>query len=393
MTAPNLRKILIANRGEIARRVMRTCREMGIRTVAVCSDADRDAPFVREADEVVPIGGTLPRSPICDIDAILDAARATQSDAIHPGYGFLSENAEFARACQQAGIVFIGPPADVIAAMGSKIEAKRRMQKAGVPVLPTVEVGQQSADQVLRQAEALGWPLLIKASAGGGGRGMRVVRQADQFAAFLQTARQEAQSAFGDGALLIEPYVESARHVEIQIFGDSHGNVVHLFERECSIQRRHQKIIEESPSIALDDKLRPPWRRLACKWPRRSATSMPGTVEFLLTPDGRFYFLEVNTRLQVEHPVTESITGLDLVRLQILVAAGEPLPAEALASVGPRPCDRSETVRRGSAAQLLAIRRPSAPFRAGRQGGSCAWSRPSTSRPWCRRTTIRCWPK
>jgi propionyl-CoA carboxylase alpha chain len=320
-------KVLIANRGEIARRIMRTCRQMGIATVAVASHADLDAPFVREADEVVPLGGTRPAESYLRIDAILAAARATASDAIHPGYGFLSENAEFARACQAAQLTFIGPPAEVIAAMGSKIEAKRRMQAADVPLLPTIEVGGRSADAVLRDAESLGWPLLIKASAGGGGRGMRIVRAAGELAALLEVARQESLAAFGDGSVFIEPYVESSRHIEVQIFGDAQGEVVHLFERECSIQRRHQKIIEESPSIALDDELRRAITGAATRAAKAIGYVNAGTIEFLLTPERKFYFLEVNTRLQVEHPVTECVTGLDLVRLQILVAAGAPLPA------------------------------------------------------------------
>jgi acetyl-CoA carboxylase biotin carboxylase subunit len=332
MTVSSINKILIANRGEIARRIMRTCREMGIATVAVCSHPDRDALFVREADEVVPLGGMQPSESYLRIEAIVDAARKTNSDAIHPGYGFLSENAAFARACQESAITFIGPPAEVIVAMGSKIEAKRRMQKAGVPLLPTVEVGNQTALQVLRHAESLGWPLLIKASAGGGGRGMRIVRKAADFASLMETARQESQSAFGDGTLFVEPYIETARHIEIQIFGDMHGNVVHLFERECSIQRRHQKIIEESPSVALDEALRRAMTDAAVRAAKAIGYVNAGTIEFLLTPDGKFYFLEVNTRLQVEHPVTECITGLDLVRLQIMVAAGQPLPPEACAA-------------------------------------------------------------
>ncbi|MEX0679245.1 MAG: biotin carboxylase N-terminal domain-containing protein [Pirellulales bacterium] len=328
MTPLSINKILIANRGEIARRIMRTCREMGIATVAVSSDADRDAPFVQEADEVVPLGGVRPSESYLCIEAIVEAARKTASDAIHPGYGFLAENAAFARACREAGVAFIGPPAEVIEAMGSKIEAKRRVQKADVPVLASVEVGNQSAEGVLGQAESLGWPLLIKASAGGGGRGMRVAGEKAEFASLLEIARQESQAAFGDAALFVEPYVEAARHVEIQIVGDTHGNVAHLFERECSIQRRHQKIIEESPSTALDDELRSVMTGAALRAAREIGYVNAGTVEFLLTPEGKFYFLEVNTRLQVEHPVTECITGLDLVRLQILVAAGEPLPAE-----------------------------------------------------------------
>ena len=328
MTASPINKILIANRGEIARRVMRTCREMGIVTVAVCSDADRDTPFVREADEVVPLGGMRPSESYLRIEAIVDAARQTASDAVHPGYGFLAENAAFARACEQDCITFIGPSAEVIEAMGSKIEAKRRMQKADVPLLPSVEVGSRSVDELLGQVESLGWPVIIKASAGGGGRGMRIVRQKADFASLLETARQESQAAFGDATLFVERYVEAARHVEIQIFGDTHGNVVHLFERECSIQRRHQKVIEETPSTALDDALRARMTGAAVRAAAEIGYVGAGTVEFLLTPEGTFYFLEVNTRLQVEHPITECITGLDLVRLQIQIAAGEPLPAE-----------------------------------------------------------------
>lgn len=329
MTAFSINKILIANRGEIARRIMRTCREMGIATVAVCSEADRDALFVRESDEVVPLVGLPPGQAYLDADAIVDAALKTRCDAIHPGYGFLAENAALVRACQKSGITFIGPPADVIEAMGSKIEAKRRLQAADVPLLPSVEVGSQSAERVLRQAESLGWPLIIKASAGGGGRGMRIVREAAEFAELLETARRESQAAFGESAVFFEPYVDEARHIEIQIFGDMHGNVVHLFERECSIQRRHQKIIEESPSPALDDELRRSMTAAALRVAKAVGYVNAGTVEFLLTPDGKFYFLEVNTRLQVEHAVTECVTWLDLVELQILVASGEPLPAAA----------------------------------------------------------------
>lgn len=328
MAKRSINKILIANRGEIARRIVRTCREMGIATVAVFSDADRDALFVQEADEAVPLGGIRPSESYLRVDAILDAARKTASDAIHPGYGFLSENAIFARACQEADFRFIGPPADVIAAMGSKIEAKRRMQAADVPVLPTIEVSDQAPAQILRQAESLGWPLMIKASAGGGGRGMRVVRTAAELPALLEVARQESQATFGDAILFVEPYLEAARHIEIQILGDTHGTVVHLFERECSIQRRHQKLIEESPSVAVDDELRRALTNAALRAAKEIGYVNAGTVEFLLGPDRRFYFLEVNARLQVEHPVTECVTGLDLVRLQILIADGESLPDE-----------------------------------------------------------------
>ena len=322
-----INKILVANRGEIARRIIRTCRAMGIATVAVCSDADRHALFVAEADEAVPLGGLQAADSYLRSDAILDAAKKTGSDAIHPGYGFLSENAQFARACQAAGIAFIGPPADVVEAMGSKIEAKRQMHAAGVPLLPTIEVGDEPAEQIVRKIEC--WPVLIKASAGGGGRGMRVVRDPAEFAELLSVARAESRSAFGDATVFVEPCLEAARHVEVQIFGDAHGNIIHLFERECSIQRRHQKIIEESPSPAVDDALRRAMTDAAVRGAQAIGYVNAGTFEFLLTPDGKFYFLEVNTRLQVEHPVTECVTGLDLVRLQILVAAGEPLPVEA----------------------------------------------------------------
>jgi acetyl/propionyl-CoA carboxylase alpha subunit len=335
MSQPCIQKILIANRGEIARRIIRTCRAMGIATVAVCSDADRDAPFVREADEVVTLGGLQAADSYLVGDAILAAAGKTGADAIHPGYGFLSENAEFAKACEVAGITFIGPPSNVIAAMGSKIEAKRRMQAADMPLLPTIEVRDQSAESVLKQVAPLGWPVLIKASAGGGGRGMRIVRGPEGFADMLAAAKQESQAAFGDGTLFVEPYIENARHIEVQVFGDSHGNVVHLFERECSIQRRHQKIIEESPSVVLDEALRSAMTAAAVRGAKAIDYVNAGTFEFLLTPERKFYFLEVNTRLQVEHPVTELTTELDLVRLQILVAAGEPLPPEVF-EVQPR---------------------------------------------------------
>jgi len=330
-----IHKILIANRGEIARRIIRTARLMGIVTVAVCSDADRGAPFVLEADEFVPLGGLQPAESYLRADAIIEAAKRSGADAIHPGYGFLAENAAFARACRDAGITFIGPSPEVIAAMGSKIEAKRRMQAAGVPLLPTVEVGTQSADKVLKQVEALDWPVLIKASAGGGGRGMRIARSAAEFPALLEAARQEAQSAFGDGTLFVEPYVESSRHVEVQIFGDTHGNVIHLYERECSIQRRHQKIIEEAPSPAVDDDLRGEMTSAAVRGAKEIGYVNAGTFEFLLTPQRKFYFLEVNTRLQVEHPATELIMGVDLVRLQILIASGEAIP-EGFKNLKPR---------------------------------------------------------
>jgi acetyl/propionyl-CoA carboxylase alpha subunit len=329
MTVSRIKKVLVANRGEIACRIMRTCRDMGIATVAVCSDPDRDAMFVGQADEVVPLGGSQPSESYLRGDLILAAAAKTGADAIHPGYGFLAENAGFARQCSQAGIRFIGPSADVIASMGSKIEAKRLMKEADVPILPTIEVADQSIDAIRGQLKDLQWPLLVKASAGGGGRGMRIVRDESELQQSLDTARQEAESAFGDGTLFIEPYIESSRHIEVQIFGDSHGNVVHLFERECSIQRRHQKIIEESPSPVVDDQLRAALCGAAVRAGQQIGYVNAGTVEFLLTESKQFYFLEVNTRLQVEHPVTEAVTDMDLVRLQILIAEGQPLPREA----------------------------------------------------------------
>ncbi|HEY8517675.1 MAG TPA: biotin carboxylase N-terminal domain-containing protein [Candidatus Binatia bacterium] len=325
-----IRKLLVANRGEIARRVMRTCRAMGISTVAVFSEPDRGEPFVAEADEAVALGGATPAESYLRGDAIVAAARSTGADAIHPGYGFLAEDARFAALCVDAGLTWIGPPPEAIAAMGSKLEAKRIAERAGVPLLPTREVraGQDAAlDAAARE---LGLPLLVKASAGGGGRGMRIVRSAAELADAVASASREAQSAFGDDTVFLEPYVEAPRHVEIQVFADAHGNVVHLFERECSIQRRYQKIIEEAPSPALDDELRARMGEAAVRLAREIGYRGAGTVEFLLAPDGRFFFLEVNTRLQVEHPVTECVTGLDLVRLQILVAEGRPLPAEAL---------------------------------------------------------------
>ena len=326
-----IRKLLVANRGEIARRVMRTCRAMGISTVAVFSDPDRNEPFVVEADEAVSLGGATPAESYLRADAIVAAARATGADAVHPGYGFLSEDARFARACEDAGLTFVGPPADAIASMGSKLEAKRVAQRCDVPQLATREVRDATSATLDAAVRELGLPLLVKASAGGGGRGMRIVRSRAELDESLASARREAGSAFGDDTVFLEPYVESPRHVEIQIFADAHGNVVHLFERECSIQRRYQKIVEEAPSTALDDGLRARMGEAAVRLAREIGYRGAGTVEFLLAPDGRFFFLEVNTRLQVEHPVTECVTGLDLVRLQIEVAEGRALPAAALA--------------------------------------------------------------
>jgi acyl-CoA carboxylase subunit alpha len=321
-----IRKVLVANRGEIARRVMRTCREMGLRTVAVFSEPDLNAPFVLEADEAVALGGATAAESYLRGEAIVEAARRTGADAVHPGYGFLSESAAFARLCAGAGLVFIGPPAEAIEAMGSKIAARERMSAAGVPVLPGRAVDVDTSLHVLE----LGFPLLVKASAGGGGRGMRVVRSFAELGEALAAAGREATAAFGEGTLLLERYLEQARHVEVQVFGDTHGQVVSLFERECSIQRRYQKVVEECPSPAVDEPLRQALGAAAVAAARAVGYVGAGTVEFLLGPDSTFYFLEMNTRLQVEHPVTECVTGLDLVRLQILVAEGARLPEEAL---------------------------------------------------------------
>ncbi|HSK40851.1 MAG TPA: acetyl-CoA carboxylase biotin carboxylase subunit, partial [Arenibaculum sp.] len=319
-------KILIANRGEIACRVIRTARHMGIRTVAVHSEADAGALHVDMADEAWLIGPPPARESYLRIDAILDVARRSGAEAIHPGYGFLSENAAFADACGQAGIVFVGPPADAIRAMGGKSEAKALMEPAGVPLVPGYHGAGQDPELLRREAEAIGFPLLIKASAGGGGKGMRVVAAAGEFDAQLAGARREAASAFGDERVLLEKYLTRPRHVEIQVFADRHGNCVYLFERDCSIQRRHQKVVEEAPAPALPPGTRQRMGEAAVAAARAIGYVGAGTVEFLLDEDGAFYFMEMNTRLQVEHPVTEMITGQDLVEWQFRVAAGEPLP-------------------------------------------------------------------
>ena len=318
-------KILVANRGEIAVRVMRTCRAMGIATVAVYSDADADAPFVRFADEAVRVGPAPARESYLVGNHLLDAARVSGADAVHPGYGFLSENAQFAAAVVEAGLVFVGPPAEVIGKLGSKQQAKRIARRAGVPTVPGYDGDDQSAATFAAEAARIGFPLLVKASAGGGGKGMRIVRREAELAEAIERARGEAASAFGDATLLLERYVERPRHIEIQILGDSHGTVVHLWERECSVQRRHQKVIEEAPSPAIDDARRREMGRAAVELARAVGYVGAGTVEFIADPAGAFYFLEVNTRLQVEHPVTELTTGLDLVREQIRIARGERL--------------------------------------------------------------------
>ena len=320
-----IKSLLVANRGEIACRIFRTARRMNIRTVAVYSDADAAARHVREADEAVRIGPAAARESYLNIAALIEAARATGAEAVHPGYGFLAENAEFAEACVAAGLTFVGPPAPAIRAMGSKILAKTRMQAAGVPVLPGYAGAQQELAQLEQQARSLGMPLIIKPAAGGGGKGMQIVRDGAALPAALAAARRLAESAFGDGALLLERYLPAPRHLEVQVFADAHGNYLHLGDRDCSIQRRHQKLIEEAPAPAVPAEVRERLRAAALVVAREIGYVSAGTVEFLY--DGReFYFMEMNTRLQVEHTVTEAVTGLDLVEWQLRIAAGERLP-------------------------------------------------------------------
>ncbi len=318
--------ILIANRGEIACRVIQTCRRLGIRTVAVYSDADANARHVRLADVAVPIGPAAARESYLVAEKILAAAKQTGAQAIHPGYGFLSENADFARACEQAGIVFIGPPASAIDAMGDKSASKRLMTEAGVPVTPGYSGERQEPDFLQQQADAIGYPVLIKASAGGGGKGMRRVDRGEDFAEALTSCKREAASSFGNDHVLVEKYVLRPRHIEIQIFADAHGHVLHLNERDCSVQRRHQKVLEESPAPGMTPERRAAMGKAATDAARAVGYVGAGTVEFIVSQDGEFHFMEMNTRLQVEHPVTEMITGLDLVEWQLRVAAGEPLP-------------------------------------------------------------------
>ena len=324
-----IRRVLVANRGEIAVRVMRACRELSLETVAVCSEADRGARHARMADAVALLGAAPARESYLHIERVIDAARAHGADAVHPGYGFLSENAVFAAACADAGLTFIGPPADVIAAMGSKIGARAIMQRAGVPVVPGETPRDQSDEGVARAAQSIGFPVLVKASAGGGGKGMRAVHHEADLVEAIGAARREAEYAFGNGTLYVERLIQRPRHVEIQVFGDDHGQVVHLFERECSVQRRHQKVVEESPAPGLTPAIRARMGEAAVAAARASGYRNAGTVEFLLDGDGDeapFYFLEMNTRLQVEHPVTEVVTGRDLVHAQLRVANGLPLP-------------------------------------------------------------------
>jgi len=323
------KKILIANRGEIACRVAATARRMAIQTVAVYSDADAGAKHVAACDEAVHIGGSAPGESYLRWERIIEAARATGAEAIHPGYGFLSENEEFARACVKAGLIFIGPPASAIQAMGLKAESKQLMEKAGVPLVPGYHGSDQDPALLQREADRIGYPVLIKASAGGGGKGMRAVDKSEDFAAALASCRREAINSFGDDAVLVEKYAQRPRHIEIQVFGDTQGNYVYLFERDCSVQRRHQKVLEEAPAPGMSEALRREMGEAAVAAARAVNYVGAGTVEFIVEQlDGKmkFYFMEMNTRLQVEHPVTEAITGLDLVEWQFRVAAGEPLP-------------------------------------------------------------------
>ena len=318
-------KILIANRGEIALRIMRTARRLGYGTVAVYSDADRDALHVREANQAVRIGEALPAKSYLNIAAIIEAAKSSGADAVHPGYGFLAENENFARACRDAGLVFIGPSPEAIRAMGNKAGAKEIMQKAGVPCVPGYQGADQSDVAMLAEARKIGFPVMIKAVAGGGGRGMRLVADTASFPDALRGARSEAQGAFGDATVILERAIVEPRHIEIQVFGDALGNAIHLGERDCSVQRRHQKLIEEAPSPAVSPELRARMGAVAVAAVKSLRYEGAGTLEFLLDASGAFYFMEMNTRLQVEHPVTEAITGLDLVELQLRVATGEPL--------------------------------------------------------------------
>ncbi|MFN3305178.1 MAG: acetyl-CoA carboxylase biotin carboxylase subunit [Roseateles sp.] len=320
------KKILIANRGEIACRVAATARRLGIQTVAVYSEADANAQHVKACDEAVLIGGPAPRDSYLQWERILAAAKATGAEAVHPGYGFLSENEAFAQACADAGVVFIGPPPSAIQAMGLKAESKRLMEAAGVPLVPGYHGADQDPALLKKEADRIGYPVLIKASAGGGGKGMRAVFSADEFDAALASCKREAINSFGDDAVLIERYVQRPRHIEIQVFGDTHGDCVYLFERDCSVQRRHQKVLEEAPAPGMTPERRAQMGEAAVAAAKAVGYVGAGTVEFIAEQDGRFYFMEMNTRLQVEHPVTEAITGQDLVEWQLRVASGEPLP-------------------------------------------------------------------
>ncbi|WP_240374091.1 acetyl-CoA carboxylase biotin carboxylase subunit [Bacillus piscicola] len=319
-------KVLIANRGEIARRIIRTCKSLGIRTVAVYSEADANAPFVNEADEAVCVGPSQAKKSYLDIEKIIQAAKETNTDAIHPGYGFLSENPGFVERCEQENITFIGPSAKIMKIMGSKLSAREQMQKANVPVVPGSEGRIKSLEDAVETAESLGYPLMLKASAGGGGIGMKLVHSREELESAFDSTVQQAESYFNDGAVFLEKLITKPRHIEVQVVADHASNVVHLFERECSVQRRNQKIVEESPSPFLDEDMRTRLLEAAVRGVKEIGYTNAGTMEFIFDEDGNFYFLEMNTRLQVEHPVTEEITGLDLVEWQLKIASGEQLP-------------------------------------------------------------------
>ena len=321
-------KILIANRGEIARRIIRTCNRLGIQTVAIYSDADADAPFVKEATEAVCIGESQAKKSYLDIEKIIRVAKETKANAIHPGYGFLSENPLFVNRCEEEGIVFIGPSAEVMKVMGSKLESRVQMHTAGIPVVPGSEQGLETVEEALAVGENLGYPLMLKASAGGGGIGMKLVQNSDELETAFNPTKQQAISFFGDGTVFLEKWISDPRHIEVQIAADMHGNAVHLYERECSVQRRNQKVVEESPSPFLDEELREKLVTTALLGVKQIGYTNLGTMEFIFDGDKNFYFLEMNTRLQVEHPVTEEITGTDLVEWQLRIAAGQPLPVQ-----------------------------------------------------------------
>lgn len=321
-----IKKILVANRGEIAVRIMRTCREMGIASVAVYSDADRKSLHVRYADEAYRIGPAASQESYLKMDTIIEVARQSGADAIHPGYGFLSENAEFARKVKAAGIIFIGPSPEAIEAMGDKLTARQLMIKSGVPVVPGTKTQIENSKDLLKTAKEIGFPIMIKASAGGGGKGMRLVKEEKELEQSYRMARSEAKAAFGDDTVYMEKYIESPHHIEFQVLADNHGNVVHLFERECSVQRRHQKVIEETPSPLLTPQLREEMGKQAVAAAKSVNYSGAGTIEFLVDDNHNFYFLEMNTRLQVEHPITERVTGVDLVKAQINIANNQPIP-------------------------------------------------------------------
>lgn len=323
------KKVLVANRGEIARRIIRTCKKLGIETVAVYSEADAEAPHVSEATEAVCIGPAHAKKSYLNMDIIIQAAKETQADAIHPGYGFLSENAQFASRCMEENIIFIGPSAETISAMGSKIEARKHMEKAGVPVVPGSNEGIEEIDKALVLAGELGYPLMLKASAGGGGIGMQLIHNEEELVKVFDSTKQKAAAFFNDGTVFLEKWISQPRHIEVQIAADTHGNVIHLFERECSVQRRNQKVIEESPSPYLTDEVRNSLLEAAIRGVKEIQYTNVGTMEFIFDENQNFYFLEMNTRLQVEHPVTEEITGIDLVELQLKIAAKEKLGLSA----------------------------------------------------------------